>query len=74
MSPDSHQGMIVRVGKGVGFIEGTGGQLGFTFDKLHGYKGQSAREIGLVEGCIVRFTIDNGVISQVSLMPKKGRA
>jgi hypothetical protein len=51
-------GVIVKVNKdGLGFLEedGTKFRFAFTFDKISGYKGESAMELGLYPGVRVRF-------------------
>lgn len=64
--PMLRQGTVLRVDYfGLGFIESTGTQYSFTFDKLEGYRGEQPREIGLHEGCTVRFTVDGLSIKSV---------
>jgi len=51
-------GKVLRVDRiGLGFIECTGQQYSFTFDKVQNYRGEEPREIGLYEGCVVKFTV-----------------
>lgn len=42
----------------------------FTFDKIKGYRGETAREIGLREGRQVRFDMRNDQVASVELMAR----
>ena len=51
----------------------SGDFLGFTFDKLDGYSGQSCREIGLYVGRKAEWWLDDaGLIERVRLLPEEG--
>lgn len=51
-------GILLRVDRfGLGFVESTGAQYAFTFNKIENYRGEQPREIGFYEGCPVRFTV-----------------
>lgn len=61
-------GVIVRINEqGLGIVEASESheQFAFSFDKISGYRGQSAREMGLKTGAQVRFdsSAEEGVIS-----------
>lgn len=61
-------GKVVRVDRfGLGFIEGTGAQYAFTFDKVEGYRGQNPREVGLQVGSSVQFSVEDGLIQRVKI-------
>jgi hypothetical protein len=71
-----HEGRVTRVDShGFGFIEAvdiTGGaQFAFTFDQIQGYRGQQAKDMGLKEGVVVRFTAHDGLIKDVIISSGK---
>ena len=56
----------------IGYFENRyGEQFVFTFDKIRGYRGEKARELGLIVGAQVRFnaTADHQVISVELVKP-----
>jgi len=56
-----HRGRIVHLDKqGLVVVQddASSAHFAFTFDKLAGYRGQTAKEIGLKEGRSVRFSAD----------------
>ena len=69
---DQHEGVVRRVNEqGLGIIEDKESheQFVFTFDKIRGYRGEKAREIGLYVGARVRFdtTADTETVALVEL-------
>jgi hypothetical protein len=53
-------GVVVKLNEdGLGFLEeeGSKSRFAFTFDKIVGYKGESALELGLYPGVRVRFSV-----------------
>lgn len=71
---EQHQGVILRVNEqGLGIVKDTQSeeQFVFTFDKITGYRGESAQELGLIVGAPVQFnaTADHQVVS-VELRPR----
>lgn len=74
MKSEPHTGVILRVNEqGLGIVKDTQSeeQFVFTFDKITGYRGESAREIGVTVGASVQFnaTADHQVVS-VELCPQ----
>lgn len=74
MKLEQHEGVILRVNEqGLGIVKDTQSeeQFVFTFDKITGYRGESAQELGLVTGAHVQFnsTAGHQVIS-VELSPR----
>ncbi len=63
---------------GTGVVQPSGsarGQplMGFTFDKLDGYRGQTPREYGVFVGTTVRFQEEGGHIRKIWVVePKRG--
>jgi len=56
-----HEGFIVRVSaSGLAYIQDSASHLVYasTFDKIHGYRGETARELGLSAGTPVIFFVD----------------
>jgi len=71
---EPHEGVILRVNEqGLGIVKDTQSeeQFVFTFDKITGYRVESAQELGLVAGAHVQFnsTAGHQVIS-VELSPR----
>ena len=69
-----HEGKVLRVNEaGLGIVEDVHSQqqFVFTFDKIRGYRGEKARELGLIVGAQVRFnaTADHQVISVELVKP-----
>lgn len=65
------QGVIVHVNKdGLVVVEDPDDKerFGFTFGKIGGYAGESARELRLREGTHVRFEEENDRVTRVELM------
>jgi len=61
-------GIVVKLNKdGLGFLEeeGSKSRFAFTFDKIIGYKGESAIELGLHPGVRVRFRVHQQKVSCV---------
>jgi hypothetical protein len=61
-------GTVVQVdGHGLAFVKTVedGRMFSFTFDKISSYSGETAGELGLVPGSLVRFFADNGVVKKV---------
>lgn len=55
---------------GLGFVEVTataGRYFPFTFDRIIGYRGEKAKDIGLREGAIVHIEVRDGAVSRLSL-------
>ncbi len=48
--------------------ESSHSHFAFTFDKIKGYRGESAKEIGLKEGRRVRFSADGEQVKTAELM------
>jgi hypothetical protein len=68
-------GKVVRIHEaGLCFVEEIGSSTvhAFTFDKIEGYGGQSAEELGLTVGCTILFAIVGGRVSTVALAAEKG--
>lgn len=70
VTPEEHLGKVIRLHSqaGCGIIQEEGiegGQYGFTFDKLNGYRGESSHELtkfspqGLRIGTVVKFIVDD---------------
>jgi hypothetical protein len=53
---------------GVGFIESTGTQYAFTFDKIQNYRGEQPQQLGLQKGCPVEFEADGLEIKSVVIL------
>lgn len=70
---EPHEGVILRVNEqGLGIVKDTHSQeqFVFTFDKIIGYRGESARELGLIAGAHVRFNATAGTqVVSVELRP-----
>lgn len=70
---EPHEGVILRVNEqGLGIVKDTHSQeqFVFTFDKIIGYRGESARELGLIAGAHVRFNATAGTqVVSVELHP-----
>jgi hypothetical protein len=67
MSYDS-MGVILRVNEdGIAFLEETDSKacFVFTFDKLAGYSGQTAKELGLRVGSYVNFSHSGNAVLEV---------
>ena len=70
MAKKLKNGVLLRVdGSGVGIVKDAASkkQYGFTFDKIMGYRGQPAANIGLCEGNTIKFTIKGDLIDSVIL-------
>ncbi len=70
MENRKNQGMIVRVNKGGLAIvrdDPSGNYYPFTFDKIHGYLGETADELNLRIGQGVRYMLQDGRITEVDL-------
>lgn len=52
---------------GIAYVEATGAQFVATFDRIDGYGGQPAKEIGLLEGRTVHIMIRDGTVARLSL-------
>lgn len=67
------QGIIHRIAErhGIGLIQPSDGGDAFTFDfhRIEGWRGQSARDLGLCAGRPVEFIVENGVVRTVRLLP-----
>ncbi|MCL7420597.1 MAG: hypothetical protein M8364_06810 [Methylobacter sp.] len=68
----SYQGVIVRVSDdaGVAYIvsQALNRQYIFSYNRIKGYGGQSAKEIDLKPGRHVSFTVKNDVVQSVELL------
>ena len=74
LKSESHEGIILRINEqGLGIVKDIQSeeQFVFTFDKIAGYRGESAQELGLVAGAHVQFnsTAGHQVVS-VELAPR----
>ncbi|HEX6160765.1 MAG TPA: hypothetical protein VF111_11405 [Thermoanaerobaculia bacterium] len=67
------QGIIHQMAgrHGIGLIQPIEGGDAYTFDvsRIEGWRGQSARALGLCAGLPVEFLAENGVIRTVRLLP-----
>ena len=66
----SHKGVVVRVTpEGLGIVkdDATGDIYYFTFDKLPGYRGESAKEAGVKVGSHAVFATDVGSAAVTSI-------
>lgn len=71
---EQHEGKILRINDvGFGIVEDKHSQqqFVFTFDKIRGYRGEKARELGLIVGAHVQFnaTAGNQVVSVGLIKP-----
>jgi hypothetical protein len=65
------EGSIVYVNSsGVAIVEvpGSSERYGFAFDKIHGYRGEEAKELGLIEGRRVLFSVSDETVFEVRLV------
>ena len=70
MAIERRKGVIIRINEqGLGIVKDTQSQeqYVFTFDKITGYQGQSAQELGLVAGTHVRFSYKAGKVESVQI-------
>jgi len=75
MKLEPHKGVILRVNEqGLGIVKDTQSeeQFVFTFDKITGYRGESAQELGLIVGAHVQFNASAG--NQVVSVERPSRA
>lgn len=75
MNLEPHEGIILRVNEqGLGIVKDIQSQeqFVFTFDKITGYRGESAHELGLVVGSPVQFRSTAG--HQVVAVELRSRA
>lgn len=66
----THFGRIVHLDKqGLVVVQDTSSRchFAFTFDKIKGYRGETAKEIGLREGREVRFVAEGERVEQAEL-------
>lgn len=65
-------GTVYRVentGFGIVVADSTHDDYAFTFDKIEGYKGEYAEELGLRAGSAIRFVVNDGQVIKVKLQP-----
>lgn len=75
MKLEPHEGVILRINEqGLGIVKDSKSQeqFVFTFDKIAGYRGESAQELGLKAGVHVHFNSTAG--NQIVSVEKPSRA
>lgn len=64
-------GKISRVADDIGIAyvvcESLNKQFVFSYNKIAGYAGQYAKEIGLKKGCYVSFTMEDDIVKTVTI-------